>query len=75
MTITLIIIYEFELFIVLYWPYQHETKLQIHNMLEQEDEKHEDNNVKKRNSLQYRHLTSAPVDRTSANAWLYKRPC
>ena len=25
--------------------------------------------------LQYRHLISAPVDRTSANAWLYKTPC
>ena len=26
-------------------------------------------------NLQYRHLTSAPVDRTSANACLYKTPC
>ena len=25
--------------------------------------------------LQYRHLISAPVDRTSANAWLYEKPC
>ena len=24
------------------------------------------------NSLQYRHLVPAPVDRTSASAWLYK---
>ena len=25
--------------------------------------------------IQYRHLISAPVDRPSANAWLYKKSC
>ena len=25
-------------------------------------------------NIQYRHLIPAPVDRTSANAWLYKKP-
>ena len=25
--------------------------------------------------IQYRHLISAPVDRTSTNVWLYERPC
>ena len=26
-------------------------------------------------AVQYRHLIPAPVDRTSASAWLYKHPC